>query len=53
MYPQIAGAGTAAGVPALLAYTGVTGPGVAMLLAVASLSLVAGVSMLRWVYRGR
>jgi hypothetical protein len=51
MYGQIAGAGTAAGVPAALAVTGVTGPGFAVMLGVAAFSIILGITMLRRAHR--
>lgn len=53
MYGQVAGAGAAAGVPTLLAFTGMTGPGFATLLGVAMLLIVAGLGALRRSYRLR
>lgn len=53
MYGQVAGAGVTAGVPTLLAFTGMTGPGFAVTIGVALGLIVLGVSLLRRSYRGR
>lgn len=53
MYGQVAGAGAAAGVPTLLAFSGVTGPGFAASIGVATLLIVAGLGALRRSYRVR
>lgn len=47
MYGQIAGAGMAAGVPTVLAFTGVTGPGFAVLVVAALVLVATGIALLR------
>lgn len=51
MYGQVAGAGVAAGVPTVLAFTGVTGPGFAVLVGVAVLLVIGGIALLRRSHR--
>lgn len=53
MYSQIAGAGAAAGVPTLLAATGVAGPELGVLLGVAVSFIVIGIAMLRRFHQPR
>lgn len=53
MYGQVAGAGAAAGVPAALAFTGVTTQGLALTLGIAGMLIVMGVAMLRRSYQRR
>lgn len=53
MYGQVAGAGFTAGVPAALAFTGVTGPGFALMLGVALALIGAGIALLRVSHRRR
>lgn len=53
MYGQVAGAGFTAGVPAALAFTGVTGPGFAVMVGVAFGCIMVGIGMLRRSYRHR
>ncbi len=51
VYGQVAGAGVAAGVPAALAFTGITSTGFAAMLGVAALLIVTGVLTLRAAHR--
>jgi len=51
MYGQVGGVAAAAGIPAALAFTGVTGIGFAVMLSVAFGSIALGVCLLRWVHR--
>jgi hypothetical protein len=53
MYGQIGGVSAAAGVPAALVFTGVTGSGFALLLGATSVVLVVGITVLRRLHRGR
>jgi hypothetical protein len=53
MYSQIAGAGAAAGLPAVLAVTGVTGPSITLVLGAGLGAIGAGVAILRVAHRNR
>jgi hypothetical protein len=51
VYGQVSAAGAAAGVPAVLAVTGVSGTGFAIMSGLAALLVIAGVTLLRLAYR--
>ena len=53
MYGQVAGAGLTAGVPAALAFTGITGRGFALTLGLAATLILVGISLLRHSYQRR
>lgn len=53
MYGQVAGAGFTAGVPAALAFTGITSRSFALMIGVALAAILVGVSLLRVAYARR
>ena len=53
MYSQVAGTGLVAGVPAALAFTGVSSAGFALTVGAALALLAIGVAMLRRCHRSR
>lgn len=53
MYGQVAGAGFTAGVPAALAFTGITSTGFALTLGVAAGMILLGIVLLRRSYAHR
>lgn len=53
MYGQIAGAGAAAGVPAALAFTGVSSTGFAWMLGAGGILIVFGIGLLRLAHQRR
>jgi len=53
MYGQVAGAGVTAGVPAALAFTGVTSGAFAVMLGAALAAIIVGVTCLRLAYSRR